>query len=91
MDQSDFEALVSKYVIFKREGRFIGREGNLRVHYFLDLASAAHSQDDLESLSSVFATFIAKYRNINEIETIAAPKRGNPLLARASGPLPGLA
>ena len=84
MIQRDFETLISKYIIFKREGRYIGRQGNLRVHYFLDLASAAHSRDDLEALAGVFAKFISKNGKIEEIDRIASPKRGNGLLAKCT-------
>jgi orotate phosphoribosyltransferase len=59
----------------------IGRDGRIRVNHFLDLLSAAHRPGMLDYLGDLFARWLAQDDLVTSVDAIAAPKRGNALLA----------
>jgi orotate phosphoribosyltransferase len=69
-----------RYITSIRGGRPIGRDGQIRVHYFLDLLSAAHNKAELALMSQILADWITKSATLEGVAAIAGPKNGNTLL-----------
>jgi orotate phosphoribosyltransferase len=74
--------LFRQYISHIKGGKPIGREGRIRVSYFLDLLSATHDPEVLDVLSHLVASYIQTTCNLTEIDGIAGPKRGNTLLIK---------
>lgn len=74
--------VFQKYIHQTRGGRPIGRQGTIRVSFFLDLLSAAHVPEDLGVLADVFVAELL--REIKPTwDLVVGPKRGNCLFVKA--------
>jgi orotate phosphoribosyltransferase len=67
----------------------IGRDGRIRVNYFLDLMSAVHQPELLDCLAEAFANYLKTAAPLQILDGIVAPKRGNALLAKRIAQLLG--
>jgi hypothetical protein len=54
---NDFCKRISRYIRFDSVGQPIGREGQIRINYFLDFLSAVHNASFCSYLSKHFAEF----------------------------------
>jgi len=79
----EIERLFSRYVDYSKGGRPIGRDGRIRIEYFLDLLSAVHVEADLITISEFFSKELVQHANLEACDFIAVPKVGNGLLAEA--------
>lgn len=75
--------VFARYISESRGGRPLGRDGRIRVNYFLDLLTAAHVEKDLQVIAKAFASHLTKNVDLSAYDAIVAPKRGNSLLAKA--------
>jgi orotate phosphoribosyltransferase len=57
----------------------IGREGRIRVNYFLDLLAACHDPPILNRLGGLFADWFRDQPAAKSLQCLAGPKRGNVL------------
>lgn len=83
MVPQEIERLFSRYVDYSKGGRPIGRDGRIRIEYFLDLLSAVHVEADLITISEFFSKELVQHANLEACDFIAVPKVGNGLLAEA--------
>lgn len=81
MDTASFLQGLSSYIRHSDPAAPIGRDGRIRVNYFLDLMGAVHNAQVLDQLTKQFADYLASFTPVNSYDGIASPKRGNALLA----------
>jgi orotate phosphoribosyltransferase len=60
----------------------IGRDGRIRVHYFLDLLSACHNSEHLTVIAEYFVRWLKTYELLGESTCIVGPKAGNTIFIR---------
>jgi orotate phosphoribosyltransferase len=74
-----------KYIKAIKGGRPIGKDGRIRVHYFLDLLSAVHNTAMLQELTAMLADAVRQRERLDEVAGIAGVKAGNAILAYQVG------
>lgn len=67
----------------------IGRDGRIRVNYFLDLMTASHDTSSLTVLATHFSDWMKTRTGLRDYQAIVTPKRGNVLLLRQVAELLG--
>ncbi|MEY2472958.1 MAG: orotate phosphoribosyltransferase [Actinomycetota bacterium] len=81
---------ICAFHIAEREsGWQFGLDGGVQTRMFVDLMSAAHVDDTLQQLASLFAEFVRSTIG-REFAFVAGPKRGNSLLIRETARLLGV-
>jgi orotate phosphoribosyltransferase len=66
--------------LYEREGGHVGRTRTFSMNYFVDLMSAALVRDHLKIMTAELVSHIRRAADLNEIDVLAGPKRGNALL-----------
>jgi len=75
-------ALIKPNILFEKFGNPIGRDGRIRVHTFIDLFTPVHDSNFLNELSEIFVEYIKENGELEKIDSIIAPKRGNSILVK---------
>lgn len=66
--------------LYEREGGHVGRTRTFSMNFFIDLMSAALVADHLEVLVAELVDHIRRVGDLNGVEVLAGPKRGNALM-----------
>lgn len=77
-----FERRLARFISFDLTGRPIGRDGRIRLNFFLDMLKAVHSDENLHFFSEVFSDFLQAKCALDSISGVVGPKFGNALLVR---------
>lgn len=84
-DDAELSKILSRYIEFVRGGKLIGRDGRIRVEYFVNLLMAVHDDGNLRNLGKILAEKIRNGVELDQMRSVAGPKRGNCLLIREVG------
>lgn len=80
MDDVEFLRQMRPFIHQSAAPLPIGRDGRIRVNYFIDLLSAVHEPALLDDLARTFAHWLKTTRCMEAYDALATPKRGNALL-----------
>ena len=75
--------IFMRFIYESKHGLPIGRDGTVRVSYFIDLLSASHVDAHRKTMAEFFATWIGQAVSGTDISAVVGPKRGNTLFAKA--------
>lgn len=75
--------IFEKFIHESKRGLPIGREGTIRISYFLDLLSACHVVDNRTTIAQSFADWLVQQVAPESVDVVIGPKRGNTLFSKA--------
>lgn len=82
-DSAEFRSRLGRHIIFDPAGRPIGRDGRIRVNYFVNLLHAVHWDENLVFFSDIFSDYIRSVvAEFEELQCVIGPKLGNALLVK---------
>lgn len=77
----ELRSMFQNHVRKSTAGLPIGRDGRIRVHYFLDLLTACHDQACGLRLAQYFAAWLHAQNATVDLQYVVGPKKGNVLFA----------
>lgn len=75
--------IFQRFIYESRNGLPIGRDGTVRVSYFIDLLSACHVEQYRQEIATFFSEWVGRTWSGDPISAVVGPKRGNTLFAKA--------
>lgn len=80
---SSLAPLFGRFIHQSPHGLPIGREGTIRVSYFLDLLSACHVTAHRDVIVTSFSDWLTQQVFPDSIDVVVGPKRGNTIFSKA--------